>query len=1129
MKHLTILTLLLSSLNLFSQTAFTDASDRLANLFVFSGAPMGITDMNGDGLDDIIRLHQTNQLVIEHQKLDGTFENITTGVNTNLLNWSLCIDDVDKDGWNDIFLGTANQPHRMVWSNEGGKDFTVQELSGPIILPQTANFADIDNDGDSDLFICNDNGSNFVYRNDGDRNFIKDDELIVTNTTPSSDNSGNYASIWVDYDNDDDLDLYISKCRLGITDINDPRRINQLWENDGNGNYVEVAALRGLIPYAQTWSTDFADIDNDGDLDVFMINHGTKSRLYENDGTGHFTDITDAAGFSPAIDNITVGLQTQFADFDGDTYVDLLITSSQGGYKYFRNLGNKTFGVIFGVFQTLDAMNSMAIGDLNNDGFIDVLAGFGMGYNIPTFISDKLYLNNGNQNNWSKIRLRGTNSNINGVGARIEAHGSWGVMIREIRSGVSYGIQSSLTAHFGLGAATSIEKLVIKWPSGFIQEINNPEINQTILIEEGGCISPPTTFIDASICQGEVYDFNGASLTSTGEYPFTFALPEGCDSTVIVDLIVDNTFSVQNSVSVCQGSAFTFPDGSSQVITSDIDQISSFTSVNGCDSIVMTSINVLPTYNSAQSIELCEGSSYTWPDGTSSVVLDSQSQTSTLNSQFGCDSIIVTSVNIFSAPNTQFFDEICTGDIYTFPDGSSIQINEQYIYSLSFDTGQACDSVVTYTISPLENYNLVIADQACQGDEYVMPDGTAFAGLTSSFSWTSHLTASTGCDSTVLVNLEVLENEELTESIAICQGESYTFPDGTTQVIDQAFTQQSSLVGPNGCTSLINTIVDTYQSYQFTLSESICSGDDYTFLDGSTQIGITESVTHNSNFVSIDGCDSIITTLLTIIPPVQTTENILICQGDNYIFPDGSIELNIQEELEYQSTLAASNNCDSLVNTFVSVSPSYNEEIQVEACGGASIQIGDFLLENIISDTTVIFNGLTEVGCDSIFTFDVTAEDINTEVNANGLTLTATAVDVNYQWINCTTNEIIVGANEQSFTPEIDGDYAVILEGFACVFESTCFSIIGTSTEDKQFSSSIKIFPNPTSERLQINFGDNQKEIKVSILDLNGKLIHNVTTNQSKIDLNVNSLTPGVYVTKFETEAVFALKKFVKI
>ena len=111
-----------------------------------------------------------------------------------------------------------------------------------------------------------------------------------------SDNSGNYGIVWVDYDFDGDVDMYMSKCRLGVTNANDPRRMNLLYENNGDGTFTEVAEDRGLRPFAQSWAADFGDIDNDGDFDAIVINHDIPSVIYENDGMNNFTDITASTG-----------------------------------------------------------------------------------------------------------------------------------------------------------------------------------------------------------------------------------------------------------------------------------------------------------------------------------------------------------------------------------------------------------------------------------------------------------------------------------------------------------------------------------------------------------------------------------------------------------------------------------------------------------------------------------------------------------------------------------------------------------------------------------------------------------------------------------------------------------------
>lgn len=232
--------------------------------------------------------------------------------------------------------------------------------------------------------------------------------LINAVSTIPSDNSGNYGSIWVDYDNDGDQDLYISKCRLGVSNPNDGRRVNLLFQNDGSGNFTEVGVAAGLVPYAQSWSANFEDIDNDGDLDCVLINHDVSSIIYVNNGNGTFTDITATSGIATELNDLgSGGIQVIMEDFDNDTFIDLFITSRYASHALFKNNGDLTFSKMpspFGLGS--DNIQSAAVGDLNNDGFIDVVAGFAIGYNSPTNDPDILFYNNGNSNNWSEIRYK---------------------------------------------------------------------------------------------------------------------------------------------------------------------------------------------------------------------------------------------------------------------------------------------------------------------------------------------------------------------------------------------------------------------------------------------------------------------------------------------------------------------------------------------------------------------------------------------------------------------------------------------------------------------------------------------------------------------------------------------------
>ena len=188
-----------------------------------------------------------------------------------------------------------------------------------------------------------------------------------------------------------------------------------------------------------------------------------------------------------------MGIQAAFRDFDNDGYVDLLLSSvgtPSNGYKFYLNDGDGTFTDQTGVFTTsttgsgtaLSYIQSFAVGDLNSDGWLDLYVGRATGLNIPSGNRDLLYLNDGGTNHYLTVALEGGSSNPDGIGARMELHGAWGVQVREVRSGEGYGVMHSLTKHFGLGDTTTIDKLVVRWPSGAIDVIHSTSADQLLTV-----------------------------------------------------------------------------------------------------------------------------------------------------------------------------------------------------------------------------------------------------------------------------------------------------------------------------------------------------------------------------------------------------------------------------------------------------------------------------------------------------------------------------------------------------------------------------------------------------------------------------------------------------------------------
>ncbi|MUU79180.1 FG-GAP-like repeat-containing protein [Winogradskyella endarachnes] len=459
---------------------------------------IALVDLNGDFLDDVVSV-SSNNINVHYQLATGGFNetNIATSTADFVPSWSLAAGDFDRNGYNDLVYGGGSGVTFMK-ANSSGTGYT--EISGSnYVFSQRSNFVDINNDGHLDAFVCHDVDANVYYINDGSGNltFYQGQSAgVVPNGLGLTPGGGNYGTVWIDFDNDRDMDMFIAKCRGGSTTIS----TNELWRNDGNGIFTNVADSNNwynsnypsvghnnssnLGDNIQTWSSAWADFDNDGDMDVYVgASSSTNglSKLMQNNGDGTFTDVTAGSGVNGA----PMGIENAPADFDNDGYVDILTN----GDILFNN-GDFTFT------NYSDYMpQSGAIGDTNNDGFLDV------------FRNGNIYLNNANSNHWIKINTIGTNSNINGIGARIEIETATGTQIRDVRSGEGFEFMSSLTAHFGLGTETSINSITIYWPSGVVDYIENPAIDTTHNITEGSALSViDETLLDLTVYPNPVED-----------------------------------------------------------------------------------------------------------------------------------------------------------------------------------------------------------------------------------------------------------------------------------------------------------------------------------------------------------------------------------------------------------------------------------------------------------------------------------------------------------------------------------------------------------------------------------------------------------------------------------------------
>jgi len=347
-------------------------------------------------------------------------------------------------------------------------------------------WADYDGDGFQDLFVINNNSNqgrnNFLYLNNGDGTFTR-----ITAGAIATDVANSSGCAWGDYDNDGWLDLVVANVQTP----------NCLYHNDGNGIFTKVTTGPIVTDSSRCNGASWGDMDNDGDLDL-MVATGVlgmyNDLLYRNNGNGTFTKITD----SPVVNDATGAGGSAWGDFDSDGDLDLFVGGYDGHNRLYDNDGTGTFTSIDTGIVVTDGNYTMGAGwaDYDNDGDLDLFTAkndyFGGSDNA-------LYRNDGTGNNWLWVRCVGTVSNRSAIGARVQAladiRGADVRQTREISAQTGGGTsgQSSLLAAFGLGDASIVDTLVVRWPSGIVQTLTSVAVNQILTVTE------PQTAVEEAI------------------------------------------------------------------------------------------------------------------------------------------------------------------------------------------------------------------------------------------------------------------------------------------------------------------------------------------------------------------------------------------------------------------------------------------------------------------------------------------------------------------------------------------------------------------------------------------------------------------------------------------------------
>ena len=448
---------------------FVDVSQK-SGLSAAHGWGMGVAvaDYDNDGWQDIL-VTGYGRIFLFHNKRDGTFEEVAEKAGIKGSGWYMgaAFGDFDRDGHLDLYIAKYLEypldhipPHTSACNYRG-----ISVFCGPRGLPGTRDeiyfsdgaghfrdrsaelqidpdkqyglgvlIADYDNDGWPDIFVADDLSPNQLYHNLGKGKF--EEVALTANAAFSADGveEGNMGADYGDYDHDGWLDLYYTTSSF---------QTDELLQNNHDGTFTNVSnpSGHGASTYSFVkWGTSFADIDNDGWEDLFVVN-------------GHLY---------PEADKFDLGLVYR-----------------QRPLVFFNTHNNKfrEAGLELGLSQQWKS-RGLAVGDYDNDGRLDFLVN-----NLddaPVLLHNELP-----KQHWLLVRCVGTQSNKSAVGARLTLRSGDLQQTREIKAGLSYLSSNDLRVHFGLGSHDHADSLEIRWPSGLVERMQDVRADQILNIEEG--------------------------------------------------------------------------------------------------------------------------------------------------------------------------------------------------------------------------------------------------------------------------------------------------------------------------------------------------------------------------------------------------------------------------------------------------------------------------------------------------------------------------------------------------------------------------------------------------------------------------------------------------------------------
>ncbi len=531
-----------------------------------------------------------------------------------------------------------------------------------------------------------------------------------------------------------------------------------------------------------------------------------------------------------------------------------------------------------------------------------------------------------------------------------------------------------------------------------------------------------STFED-SFCQEENYVLpTGVEVDSPGQYEVSFTAENGCDSLVLYELSLLPVFVEEFRETVCDGAVYTLADGS-EVAETDIYEVMLISEL-GCDSLIVYDLLFEPISNLTLEVQVCEGDNYQLPDG--SLTSESGMYEFTLLSELGCDSLINVNIEMLDVLQTEQELQLCEGQDLQLPDGSFTSEAGQFEYN--YQSGNGCDSISTVIVEIIESYEGSESFTLCPGSSLMLPNGEQ---VIEEGSYMDLLFGVSGCDSLMTYEVVLLATFEQTVEASICEDQEYLLPDGST--VSLAGIYESVFEASNGCDSLILTNLSTIPTYDLEFPVQLCEGQSYSLADGSL---VEQPGQYEQNLESIFACDSVVTVVLTIVEDVLVDESYSICEGDSFNLIDGS---TVSEEGSYVTNLPGAEGCDSIVTQYISVLPLTLDTQVVEICDGEQVLLPD--------GSSVQNGGLYETilqsveACDSIIVTDLRVQSTYYSLQEERLCIGDSFELPNGEILQTDTSLQLLFSTAEfcdsvvAFNLSFSGNYVELLEELACVGE----------------------------------------------------------------------------------------------